>query len=69
MPRACHPAFGGCPDRPGDVFLLLAAERLFITLLSVVLGVALLTLLMATLAQAHSGLTLSLCWLSGAELV
>jgi putative ABC transport system permease protein len=51
--------------RPGEVFLLLSAEGLFITVLGAVLGVALLALLtalLAPLAQAHFGLAFRGKW-------
>jgi putative ABC transport system permease protein len=51
--------------RPGDLFLLLSAEGLFITVLGALLGVALLavlTALLAPLAQAHFGLAFQASW-------
>lgn len=57
--------------RPGEVFLLLSAEGLFITVLGALLGVALLALLtalLAPLAQAHFGLAFRARWVSPDEL-
>lgn len=57
--------------RPGEVFLLLSAEGLFITVLGALLGVALLALLtalLAPLAQAHFGLAFRARWVSADEL-
>ncbi|WP_374692190.1 ABC transporter permease [Accumulibacter sp.] len=57
--------------RPGELFLLLSAEALFVTLLGALLGVALLALLTALLAplvQAHFGLSLQAQWVSADEL-
>lgn len=57
--------------RPGELFLLLSAEALFVTLLGALLGVALLALLttlLAPLVQAHFGLSLSAHWVSSDEL-
>lgn len=57
--------------RPGEVFLLLSAEGLFITVLGALLGVALLALLtalLAPLAQAHFGLASRARWVSADEL-
>lgn len=56
---------------PRDVFLLLTAEGLFITVLGAMLGVALLTLLTAALGpfvQAHLGLAVRVSWVSADEL-
>lgn len=58
--------------RPGEVFLLLTAEGLFITVLGALFGVALLALLttlLGPLAQAHFGLTIRASWASSEELV
>ena len=57
--------------RPGEVFLLLSAEGLFITVLGAVLGVALLALLtalLAPLAQAHFWLAFRASGVSADEL-
>jgi putative ABC transport system permease protein len=57
---------------PRDVFLLLVAEGLFITVLGALTGVALLTLLtvlMGPLAQARFGLTIEAGWISVDELL
>ncbi|MBL8392755.1 MAG: ABC transporter permease [Candidatus Accumulibacter sp.] len=57
--------------RPGELFLLLSAEALFVTLLGALLGVALLALLttlLAPLVQAHFGLSLSAHWVTSDEL-
>jgi len=57
--------------RPGELFFLLSAEALFVTLLGAAVGVtllALLTLTLAPLVQAHFGLALSAQWLTGDEL-
>jgi putative ABC transport system permease protein len=57
--------------RPGELFFLLSAEALFVTLLGALLGVALLALLSAVLApivQAHFGLSLNARWVSSDEL-
>jgi len=57
--------------RPGEVFLLLSAEGLFITVLGALLGVALLALLtalLAPLAQVHFGLAFRARWVSADEL-
>ncbi|EXI66030.1 MAG: macrolide transporter ATP-binding /permease protein [Candidatus Accumulibacter adjunctus] len=56
---------------PRELFFLLSAEALFVTLLGAAVGVALLTLLtvaLAPLVQAHFGLALSTHWLTGDEL-
>ena len=58
--------------RPRDVFLLLMAEGLFITILGALTGVALLTLLTlfaGPLAQARFGLTIKAGWISIDELL
>ncbi|MEF8700081.1 MAG: ABC transporter permease [Candidatus Accumulibacter sp. UW26] len=58
--------------RPGDLFLLLSAEGLFITVLGALLGVvvlAVLTAALAPLAQAHFGLAFQARWISADELV
>jgi putative ABC transport system permease protein len=58
--------------RPGDLFLLLSAEGLFITVLGALLGVvalAVLTAALAPLAQAHFGLAFQASWISADELV
>ena len=57
--------------RPGDVFLLLTVEGLFVTVLGSLLGVALLsavTVLAGPLAQAHYGLVIHPRLVSGEEL-
>jgi putative ABC transport system permease protein len=56
--------------KPSDVFLLLTAEGLFITMLGALLGVLLLTLLTAVLgpiAQSHFGLMIQPQWVSAEE--
>lgn len=57
--------------RPSEIFVLLTAEGLFVTVLGALLGVALLALLTALLgplAQAHYGLAIRARWISSDEL-
>ncbi len=57
--------------RPLDVFLLLTAEGLFVTIMGVVLGVVFLTLMTLALGpvlKSHYGLAIQLQWLSPEEL-
>ena len=57
--------------KPRDIFLLLTAEGLFVTVLGALLGVLLLTLLTALLgpfAQSRFGLVIRPQWISGEEL-
>ncbi len=58
--------------RPSEIFLLLTAEGLFVTVLGALLGAALLALLTALLgplAQAHYGLAIRARWISSDELL
>ncbi len=58
--------------RPSEIFVLLTAEGLFVTVLGALLGAALLALLMALLgplAQAHYGLAIRARWISSDELL
>ncbi|HMW55919.1 MAG: ABC transporter permease [Candidatus Accumulibacter phosphatis] len=57
--------------RPSEIFVLLTAEGLFVTVLGALLGAALLALLTALLgplAQAHYGLAIRARWISSDEL-
>jgi putative ABC transport system permease protein len=57
--------------RPSEIFVLLTAEGLFVTVLGALLGVALLALLTALLGplvQAHYGLAIRARWISSDEL-
>lgn len=57
--------------QPREILLLLLYEGMFVTLLSIVIGLAALTiasLLAAPLMQAHFGIAMSLHWLSAEEL-
>jgi len=58
--------------RPSEIFVLLTAEGLFVTVLGALLGVALLALLTALLGplvQAHYGLAIRARWISSDELL
>ena len=58
--------------RPSEIFVLLTAEGLFVTVLGALLGAALLALLTALLgplAQAHYGLAIRARWISSDELL
>jgi putative ABC transport system permease protein len=58
--------------KPRDVFLLLTAEGLFVTVLGALLGVLLLTVLTALLgplAQSHFGLVIEPKWVSAEEIM
>jgi putative ABC transport system permease protein len=58
--------------KPSDVFLLLTAEGLFVTVLGALLGVLLLTVLTALLgpsAQSHFGLVIEPKWVSAEEIM